>query len=240
MKKGTVYYGGDISDKMIDKAMNDFKENDLLRSNDYCDIIATKEKINVEKDNAEIKQKAKGKVIKFLVQDSENLLFEDAQFDVYLSNLCLQLVNNPENALKEAHRVLKKGGVLSVSVWGKRENSYHFHGIETIFKKNGVTFPPSRSNYKISEDLEEMKGLFERCGFSGLKYEYVPILLKVFNLEQYQDHIFTPKMKSIFSGLNEETKNNIIKDIKEYVASKIDNTTEFAALNSLVIVAFKK
>jgi len=56
--------------------------------------------------------------------DNEDLSFvNDEEFEIYLANMSLHLVANPEKMLKEAYRILKKGGKIGVSVWGRRENS---------------------------------------------------------------------------------------------------------------------
>ncbi len=40
--------------------------------------------------------------------------------------------------LKEAHRVVKKGGVVGFSVWGEREKSNFFTIIPSVLKEMGI------------------------------------------------------------------------------------------------------
>lgn len=63
-----------------------------------------------------------------MVGDVEDLSqFPDNHFDIYLSNLCLQLVKNQEKALAEAFRVLTPGGRIGFSVWSEREKAINLH-----------------------------------------------------------------------------------------------------------------
>lgn len=53
------------------------------------------------------------------VADNENLSdFGDAEFDLYISNLSLMIVNNPEKMLEEAYRVLKPNSMAIFTIWG--------------------------------------------------------------------------------------------------------------------------
>jgi ubiquinone/menaquinone biosynthesis C-methylase UbiE len=57
---------------------------------------------------------------RFARMDAEALDAESGAFDVALCSLGLMYVPDPERALRELHRVLRPGGRLVVSVWGKR------------------------------------------------------------------------------------------------------------------------
>ena len=50
--------------------------------------------------------------LRFCVQDATNLTYEDEKFDVVVIANALHIMPQPEKALKEIHRVLKKDGIL--------------------------------------------------------------------------------------------------------------------------------
>ena len=164
-------------------------------------------------------------------------MFEDEQFDVVVSNLCLQLVSSPQNMVSESFRVLKKGGYAGFSVWGKKEYSKHFHATEEILKKNGIFFPPTRSNYKISENVDELKSLFEKNGFKKFKYEYLDSILKVLSFEDFQNHFHL-----LFQKLNEfdeEKRKRVTDELREYYETKINNSDGFVTLSNMIILVQK-
>ena len=53
--------------------------------------------------------------LRFCVQDATNLTYEDEKFNVVVIANALHIMPQPEKALKEIHRVLKKDGILFVS-----------------------------------------------------------------------------------------------------------------------------
>jgi ubiquinone/menaquinone biosynthesis C-methylase UbiE len=58
----------------------------------------------------------------FARMDAETLDLPDATFDVVLCSLGLMYVPDPARAIREWQRVLKPGGRVVISVWGKRVN----------------------------------------------------------------------------------------------------------------------
>lgn len=60
--------------------------------------------------------------VEFERMDAEALDLPDGGFDIVLCSLGLMYVPNPEEALREMHRVLAPGGKAVAVVWGKRRN----------------------------------------------------------------------------------------------------------------------
>lgn len=56
----------------------------------------------------------------FARMEAEALALPDASFDVALCALGLMYMPHPEQALREMHRVLRRGGRMVVAVWGER------------------------------------------------------------------------------------------------------------------------
>ena len=56
--------------------------------------------------------KSQKRNVEFMVEDATNLTFEANSFDAVLIANSLHVMPNPQNALREIHRVLNKGGLL--------------------------------------------------------------------------------------------------------------------------------
>ncbi|WP_243002697.1 class I SAM-dependent methyltransferase [Lachnotalea glycerini] len=65
-----------------------------------------------EKMIEEAKTRASGFPVTFSIQDATNLSYEDEKFDTVIIANALHIMPNPENALSEIRRVLKRGGLL--------------------------------------------------------------------------------------------------------------------------------
>lgn len=77
----------------------------------------------VEKFMKEIGVGEKDRLVIGAVANNECLPFADGQFDCYLGNLSLMLVDDYQNMLKECLRVCQKGATVGFTVWGRKENS---------------------------------------------------------------------------------------------------------------------
>lgn len=71
---------------------------------------------------------------RFLKMDAEQLEFENASFDTVLSLYALRHFPNPEKAVQEIHRVMKKGGHVVVAV-GSRPALISGNGMVAVIRK---------------------------------------------------------------------------------------------------------
>lgn len=73
---------------------------------------ATDYSANMIKEAKKRSDKVMFKAIHFCVQDATNLTFDDEKFDVVIIANALHIMPDPDAALREIHRVLKKDGIL--------------------------------------------------------------------------------------------------------------------------------
>ncbi len=108
---------------------------------------AKKEKINAE----------------FFVADLIKLPFEDEFFDyaICISSLhCVEGEKNREKAVKELHRVLKKGGKAKIGVWNKNTKRF-----KNSPKERTVGWRDKGKRYYYLYDEKEVHDLFKKSGF---------------------------------------------------------------------------
>lgn len=95
-------------------------------------------------------------------------MFKDESVDCYIAPLVLHLVENPEKMLKEALRVLKKGGVFGFSVLGRAEDGTYYKMFDELFKELGKQGPEKRSMHHLGDK----KDLVQIVKDSGLEVKY--------------------------------------------------------------------
>uniref|UniRef100_A0A7S3NL54 Methyltransferase type 11 domain-containing protein n=1 Tax=Euplotes crassus TaxID=5936 RepID=A0A7S3NL54_EUPCR len=146
MKQGAVYINTDISEKMIEI----FKKNlsvtgyDAEYQDTYTEILPEDDK----------------KKIAILKANNEELPFPDEEFDCYISNLSLHIVNNHHNQLLEAYRVLKPESKAGFTVWGNRSRCRCFTFLEESLKKHDYDYsldPSIAKSFEISDPVQLRK-----------------------------------------------------------------------------------
>ena len=108
--------------------------------------------------------------IRFERMDAEELKVNDEEFDVAICALGLMYAPSPVNALKEMYRVLKKGGICIVAVWGKRDNCGWADIFEIVDKRVSSEVCPMFFNLGNDNVLEKN---FELAGFSSGKIKRI-------------------------------------------------------------------
>jgi ubiquinone/menaquinone biosynthesis C-methylase UbiE len=108
--------------------------------------------------------------IRFERMDAEELKTSDEEFDVAICALGLMYAPNPVNALKEMYRVLKKGGLCIVAVWGKRANCGWADIFEIVDKRVSSDVCPMF--FHLGNDNVLEKNL-ELAGFSQTKIKRI-------------------------------------------------------------------
>ena len=105
--------------------------------------------------------------IGFRTGSAEDLPFSDSQFDVVLMNFGLLHIARPEQALAEAHRVLRAGGRVAFTVWGAPQDCVGFKIILNAIAEHGnmdVSLPDGPPFFRFSDPAESKRVLIE-AGF---------------------------------------------------------------------------
>ncbi len=157
--------------------MLDLQEADVVLdagcgSGYFTSEIAEKSQLSIGVD-LKLKQRlalvfAKQPRKRYISADIQRLPFIDEKFDKILLSSVLQVVADDTTLLEQCHRVLKKDGVIVLSVpldycYVKRLNDYKRQLSIKADAKGKAYYKP-----------EEVKDVLKKGGFSILEYEYSP------------------------------------------------------------------
>lgn len=101
--------------------------------------------------------------------NSEDLPFEDASFDCYIANLSLMLVDNPQNMLSEAYRVLQDGSYAGFTVWGNQDHCNQFLFLTNTLNKLGIENESDIPRAFAMNDKTKLRKLVIDAGFNECK-----------------------------------------------------------------------
>lgn len=104
--------------------------------------------------------------------DAEMLPFDDASFDVVVSQFALVFFPDPIAALREMMRVLVPGGRLAVAVWASLERTPGYLALAEIAERRaGEKAANVLKAPFILGDEDELAGLFHAAGIEGADIE---------------------------------------------------------------------
>lgn len=148
VKKFSQNYGG--NKKILDIGCGAKPYKDLFQKDDYLGI-------DIKRDAHNDSEKA---VDKFY--DGQNIPYNDSSFDIVISTQVFEHVEYPEKLFKEIYRVLKRGGILFLTmpfVWSEHEIPYDFRRF-TRFEHKRIL---EQNNFKIIS-IKPTSGALGTCG----------------------------------------------------------------------------
>ncbi len=116
----------------------------------------------------------KAPAVSFLTGDAENLVFQDASFDVATCAFGLWHLGDPDAAIREAARVLRSDGTYAYTSWLPPQEGWDMFDILTAaIKRHGsmeVDLPPAPPPFRFA-DPTEGKAALEAAGFTTVAFQ---------------------------------------------------------------------
>lgn len=110
--------------------------------------------------------------------DGENLAFDGASFDAVICLFGLLHMPEPQRAIAEAHRVLRRGGCYVFTVWDTPQTHEFFAIVMGAIQKYGdpdVPLPPAPPMFRFS-DPDTSREALSRVGFSQIEVQTIPLI----------------------------------------------------------------
>ena len=113
--------------------------------------------------------------------DAEALPFGAEEFDAVTIGFGLLHFARPEQAIAEAHRVLRRGGRLAFTVWDAPQRARAFGLVREAIEAHGnldVPLPPGPDFFRFS-DATECRSALGQAGFREPRVETLPLRWRV-------------------------------------------------------------
>jgi ubiquinone/menaquinone biosynthesis C-methylase UbiE len=170
------------------------------------------------------KKKAEQKQIKnveFKEADGESLPFQDGTFDVILCNHGLVHMTDKQKVLSEMRRVLKKGGVLGLTVWSTPDKTVPLGIIaKTIMQLWPASIVPGAPNWFEFGPDGAIEKLLSDNGFSDIRTNRFNVTMEVKSGKEYLEGIIG------VSGRLQMLLKNVPVDVAENISKIIINEAE--------------
>lgn len=173
----------------------------------------------------------------FFVANNETLPYDSNICDRYISNLSLFLVENPENMLKEAWRVLKPGGKAVLSVFGLPSEHNFYTSYSKSAQNAGIEIPVQKSYFHLS-DKSYLNGLMSSVGFVNVQSCYATVPFICNSSEEYIEMFQARPESKFIKETYPDLADNFWKMLKTEYESCV-NGGNLMTFDSLIVTGHK-
>ncbi len=158
----------------------------------------------------------------FKVADAENLPFEDQSFEGVSCNFGILHFPNPEKAMSEAYRVLKKGKKYSFAIWNVIDKSPAMSSIMKAVEKHAtaqIDLPDGPPFFHYANQKNCVLTL-EKIGFGQINFKEVSAIWKIRSAKDFVEYFRDggARIGANLRSQSAESLDNIINEIEKNIA----------------------
>ncbi len=173
--------------------------------------------------------------------NAEQMPFSDESFDVAYCQQGLQFMDNPTDALTEAHRVLRPGGRLAVGVWSKLDDSPHYAALTAALEK----FAPQqaaaamRAPFDALSSPDKLRRCIESAGFEEVQTEAITHQVSYPSAEEFFRREVVSWLADPVGDLSESSRHAIVTMLERSLERHINDGTLQAPMKALIAWGMK-
>lgn len=177
--------------------------------------------------------------ISLQIANNLDLPFENASFDRVMAGMNLNLVPDPETMLKEMFRVLKPGGRMGISVWGRSEESFALTVFNSACEKLGIEVPIVRSNFYLGTK-DTLIPIVKNSGFVDILAWHSPTVYSESSAEEYALTLYSaPNRRNLMKTLDKDKQIMLHQTLVKLIEEKLVDAEEPLQLDGLILVGNK-
>jgi ubiquinone/menaquinone biosynthesis C-methylase UbiE len=172
--------------------------------------------------------------IVFREGDAEGLAFEAGRFDAVVLNFGMLHLGRPEMALREAFRVLRRGGHIAFTVWDTPEKSLGFSIALAAIQKHGdlnVPIPPGPPFFRFSNPEESARALAE-AGFTNVGVSHVPQVWQLSSPDALFDVLYNGSVRN--AALLRGQKPEILEKIRAEIRGLVEGHRNYLPMPAVL------
>jgi SAM-dependent methyltransferase len=160
--------------------------------------------------------------IQFQEGDAEQLTIADASFDAVVLNFGMLHLSRPEQALREAYRVLHPRGRIAFTVWDTPDRAIGFGIVISAIQKYGdlnVPIPPGPPFFRFSDPNESQRAL-KAAGFARVSVTQVPQFWRLSSPDDLFDVMYNGSVRN--AALLRAQKPDVLEAIRAEIRKRVE------------------